>query len=54
MRSFAESIGGNEDRQALDDLTILHVNDAIGLGGKLFVMGHDDEGGPARLIEVSH
>jgi len=38
----------------LDDLPVLHVQDSVGLGGKLVVVSDDDEGRAAGFIQFSH
>lgn len=37
-----------------NDLTILHVDDAVGLGGEFVVMGHDHERGSTGFIQGAH
>ena len=37
-------------RLARRDLTVFHMNDAIGLSRKFFIVRDDDEGDPARTI----
>jgi len=37
-----------------DDLAILHVNNAVGLGGEFVVMSHDHEGGTACFVQGAH
>src|SRR5207249_7498674 len=37
-----------------DDPAVLHVNDAIGLGGEFLVVGDDHEGGTTRSVQFPH
>ena len=41
-------------KKVLDDLTILHAHDAVGLGGEFVVMGDDHEGRPAGFVQFTH
>ena len=36
-----------------DNHPILHMNDAVRLGRKLVIMSHDDEGRPARAVQLT-
>lgn len=38
----------------LNDLAILHVDDAVGLGGEFVVMGHDHKRGSTGFVQGAH
>ena len=38
----------------LHDLTVLHMDDPVGLGGQFVVMSDDDEGCAAGLVQFTH
>ena len=44
----------SDGESSSDDLSVLHVNNAVGLGRELVVMRDDHEGRAARLAQRAH